>query len=401
MSSTNRTARRHRRRPQSVALAVVALSIAASGVLASAAGATKTPEKSKAPYVVGVITDLTGSSSTQGQAAKTGLAYYQKEVNATGGINGHKLQWQYCDSESTSTGGSQCATQLAGVNTHNVLLLSSLTGTLGAANALPQSDVGVSDVTVLNPKKGTNIYQQDPAESVLVAPLINLAEKDHITKIGIIYTSDAPGAAQSGALEAAAGPSGIHIISEPMSDTATDVTPQLIQLQQQGAQIIFSATITPSTNAVLSSYHTLGMTLPIVLGGQAVTDLFLQSIGFSLPPQMYAITPMGVGPGFTAPVTSAWKAFSAGILKFTKTPVDSESAAAYYVGCLVARVLLRTNNGSASADETFMNTHSVSCLGSTIDFPSSTTNVSTGVPVEVVQAGKTAANGWGPVRQQL
>src|SRR5277367_3521453 len=72
------------------------------------------------PWTVGVITDLTGATADQGQAEKVGLQYWLSTTNSQGGINGHEIQVQYCDSLSTPAGGSQCATQLQNVNSHIV-----------------------------------------------------------------------------------------------------------------------------------------------------------------------------------------------------------------------------------------------------------------------------------------
>jgi branched-chain amino acid transport system substrate-binding protein len=369
------------------------------------AGATNTASSSGGnfsgtPWTVGVITDLTGATADQGQAEKVGLQYWLDSTNAAGGINGHQIKVQYCDSLSTPTGGSQCATQLQNVNSHIVLLMGSLPSTQGAVTAL-KSALGITIVPVLFPKSGTNIYQQAPAENYVVQPMIQQAKKAGITTIGVIYTSDAPGNAQTKAVKTEAAAAGISVVTEPMDPSATDVTPQLVKLNSQGVKLIFSATIGTATTSVLTSYHTLSMSTPLVLGGQAVTNEFLKSISFPIPAHLYAVTPMAMGPGFSAAITSAWNTFAAGIQKESGQPVDSEGAGPYYAGCLVADVLKATNAGTVAQDEAFLGKNSTSCLGSEIRYDTPGLNVATGMPTALIQAPANAADGWGGAKTPL
>jgi branched-chain amino acid transport system substrate-binding protein len=375
--------------------ATTAASAAASNAAPSSSGSF-----SGSPWTVGVITDLTGATADQGQAEKVGLQYWLNTTNSQGGINGHEIQVQYCDSLSTPAGGSQCATQLANVNSHIVLLMGSLPSTQGAVTAL-KSDLGITIVPVLFPKSGTNIYQQAPAENFVVQPMVQQAKKAGISTIGIIYTSDAPGTAQTKAVKTEAAAAGITVVTEPMDPSATDVTPQLVKLKSQGVGLIFSATIGTATTSVLTSYHTLSMATPLVLGGQAVTNAFLKSISFPIPSHLYAVTPMAMGPGFSPAITSAWNAFASGIKSESGQPADSEGAGPYYAGCLVADVLKATNAGTLAQDQAFLAKNATSCLGSQIRYDTPGLNVATGMPTALIQAPANASDGWGGVTTPL
>jgi branched-chain amino acid transport system substrate-binding protein len=380
-------------------------SSSANAAATTGAGASNTASPSGGkftgtPWTVGVITDLTGATADQGQAEKVGLQYWLNTTNAQGGINGHEIAVQYCDSLSTPAGGSQCATQLSSVNSHIVLLMGSLPSTQGAVTAL-KSDLGITIVPVLFPKSGTNIYQQAPAENYVVQPMIQQAKAAGISTIGVIYTSDAPGTAQTTAVKTEAAAAGISVVTEPMDPSATDVTPQLVKLKSQGVKLIFSATIGTATTSVLTSYHTLSMDTPLVLGGQAVTNAFLKSISFPIPSHLYAVTPMAMGPGFSPTITSSWNAFASGIKKESGQPVDSEGAGPYYAGCLVADVLKATNAGTLAQDEAFLGKNATSCLGSQIRYNTPGLNVATGMPTALIQAPASASDGWGGVTTPL
>lgn len=53
------------------------------------------------------------------------------------------------------------------------------------------------------------------------------------------------------------------------------------------------------------------------------------------------------------------------------------------------------------AERACLRSHPVECLGSTMRFDNPTLNVASGLPNELLQAGRTASEGWGAVRQPL
>lgn len=360
----------------------------------------KTKAVNKKPWVIGAIADLTGPDAAEGASVKAAMTYEFNSLNKGGGVNGRKLSLDYCDTSSTPTGGAQCGTRLATVNSHMILLLSSTPITIGAVSQIPH-DIGIAFVPNLFPKSGTNIFQAAPLEKAEVDPMMAQAKSSHLTTMGVMYTSDATGSSLLKAVTAEAPHYGIKIVSQPMVPGAVDVTPQLAQLKSQGAQFIFSATIGANTNAVLSSYHTLGLTLPFVLEAGDVANAFLRSLSFALPSRLYGLTVMDEGPGFPTGITKAWVALTRNFKKATGEPVDQLAAGVVTTGCIAARVLLRTNGKSGPAEVKWLADHEVSCFGAGIRFNVPGLNVASGIPGALVQAGKTASSGFGPVRNKL
>lgn len=390
----------------SALVAATVLSAAASGGLASASSAHKgtarrTGHAAKRPYVIGAVLDRTGPGAAEGQAELDGLDFALRQINAAGGVNGHKLKADLCDTQSTPTGGAQCASQLSHVGSHIVLLLGSLPSTLGAVPHLSGA-VGVAIVPVLFPKRGTDVFQMAVLENAVVAPFIKAAKAAKLKTIGVIYVNEASGTHQLEAVQAEAKAAHINVVAEPMDPSATDVTAQLDQLRAQGAQAIFSATIGSADTAVVTSYHTLGLTTPLVMGAEAVTDDFLQSLSFPIPKRLYGISTLAIGPGFSGPITRAWKKMEPAFKKFAHHPVDSEGGSSQYAVCVAAGALAGTHGGTKGRIKRYLATQTIKCLGADIAFDKVPgLNVASGEPRALIQAGPKASDGWGVVRLRL
>src|SRR5690349_24211593 len=74
------------------AMAVAILSLAGCG--GSSSGGSATKSGSKAPIVVGASLSLSGDFAADGQAFQRGYQLWANDVNAKGGILGHKVKLQ-------------------------------------------------------------------------------------------------------------------------------------------------------------------------------------------------------------------------------------------------------------------------------------------------------------------
>ncbi|MDE3074812.1 MAG: ABC transporter substrate-binding protein [Chloroflexota bacterium] len=373
-------------------------SAAGSSSAAPAAAASAKQET----WEMGSIIDLTGPGAIGGAAQKPGIEFLVEQINKSGGVNGHKLSVKFCDTQSTPTGGATCASQLSSVNSHVVLLQAILPSTQGALPQLSKDVVAFSVLPVLFPKAGTQVFQVSPMEATVVAPMIKAVKDAQLTTIGVLYTSDASGTAQLKAVQEAAGPAGLKVVTQPMSPTATDVTSQLLQLKQAGAQVLFFSSIGVATTRSLTSYHTLGFTMPVVVGAAVVVNSFLKSLSFPIPPKLYGISTLVVGTeGLTPREVDAWAKFRKDFQDYGHQPVDTQISSGYYVGCVAAAALKGTNGGSASAMADYAAKNSINCLGAEMRFNVPGLNVVTNQPTSISQAGVKPADGWGPLRGKL
>jgi ABC-type branched-subunit amino acid transport system substrate-binding protein len=383
-----------------IAVVALALVAAACGGTASSQSAGS-PGPSGPVWTIGAINDLTGTGSNGGEAQQQGVDFFIAQTNRAGGVDGHQLRIQYCDTQSTPTGGAACARQLSSVDSHVVLLGGALPSTQGA---IPQLSgvIGVSVLPVLFPKSGSDMFQVSAVESAVVAPMLTAIKAAHLTTIGVLYTTDSSGTAQLNAVQQGAAGQGLRVVSQPMSPGASDVTTQLLQLKSSGAQVLFLASIGGASTTGLTSYHTLGLDLPIVLGAQAVSNSFLKALPFPIPKRLYGISTLAVGTvGLTDTERAAWGTFRAQFRAYAHEPVDSEHASAYYSACVATAALRGTSGGTAADMAAYLSANSITCLGAPMRFDLPGLNVVDDQPRALAQAGPTAADGWGAVRTPL
>lgn len=404
--SLREVAREHCRLPVVAVAAMLALGIAAcsSGSSSSTSTSTSTGSLSssgKSVYDIGSIIDLTGNDATSGAAQQAGIGYFLHQLNDSGGINGHQVKISYCDATSTPQGAAQCAQQFAGLNTHVVLIQSDDPPTRGALPYLTK-DLVIAVDPVLLPKSGTNVFQATGSSAVVADALINAVKQSGLHTIGVIYTTDTSGTHQLAAAQAAAKTAGITVVSQPQTDGVTDVTPQLLKLKSSGAQVIYVASTGANSAAAVTSYHTLGLTIPIVVGAADVTNSFLKSLTNGVPANLYGVSQLiGDTSGLSPAAATAWRQYRSAFQAYAKQPVDTQSTSAVYLGCVAEAALKSSPSLSVSAMEHYLETSSIPCLGVQEKYDIPGLNVVSGQPAAVTKAGATAADGWGPYQGNL
>jgi branched-chain amino acid transport system substrate-binding protein len=385
------------------AAAGVAIGLTAFGAnataLASGTGHAKA-KTTESPWVLGSLVDETGEDAAGGAAQKAGIDYWAQQVNASGGLQGHKVQIKFCDTQSTPTAAAQCAQQLADVNTHVVLAQSIDPPTRGALPYLNKDLVVAVDPVLLPTSKQKNVFQATGSGLVVANALVQGAKAAGFKTIGVLYTTDTSGTNQLAAAKQAAQSAGLKVVDEAQTDGATDVTPQLVQLRSQGAQVIYLASVGTNTAAAVNSYKTLNMSQPLVVGAANVTNGFLSSLS-SIPQNMYGVSQLLEDTSGIQPATA--KAFQAYLKNFKAKmhePADTQTTSAVYDGC-VATSALQSAGTNLPALEKFLKSHTISCLGSDMKFDVQGLNVINGQPAALAKAGATASAGWGKVTGKI
>ena len=367
-------------------------SAAASGGTGSATGS---------PIEIGSIIDLTGVDATSGSAQQAGMSYFLQQLNSSGGVNGHPLKVTYCDAASTPQGAGQCAQQFASLSSHIVVAQTSDPPTRGALPYLTK-DLVVSVDPILLPKAGTNTFQAAGAGSTIAAALISQVKKANLHTLGVLYTSDTSGTHQLQAAQDAAKAAGITVVSQPQTPGTTDVTPQLLKLKSSGAEVIYLASIGSNTAAAVSSYKTLGLTIPVVAGAAAVTNSFLKSLSGGIPSNLYGVSQLiGDTSGLSPAIVSAWSQYRTAFTKFSNQPVDTQTTSAQYVGCVVLTALKASPAYVVSDMTQALKTATIPCLGAQEKYSIPGLNVVAGQPAAVTKAGASASDGWGPFQGNL
>ncbi|HTX53422.1 MAG TPA: ABC transporter substrate-binding protein, partial [Candidatus Baltobacteraceae bacterium] len=147
---------------------------------------------------VGYIPPTTGPSAAEGALQIKAIKIALKEINASGGVNGKKIDMRMVDNQSTNP-GALAALQRA-VEQEQVL---ALVGPVKSTQILAMSDA-VKNYAVPVMIGGTNatltrqgnpwLFRVRPDDSIAAAAMVKYVKEDtKFTKIGLLHDSDAFG----------------------------------------------------------------------------------------------------------------------------------------------------------------------------------------------------------------
>ncbi len=201
--------------------------------------------KSSDTFKIGAIGPTTGAAAVYGSAVMNAITIAVEEINADGGINGYKVEFQPQDDVHDAE---------KSVNAYNALKdwgMQVLIGTVTTTPCIAVADKTAEDgMFQLTPSASStqvidndNVFQvcfTDPNQGIASADYI--AENFASAKVGIIYNSSevySTGIHDTFVKEAAA--KNINIVADEAftSDSNTDFTTQLKKCQSAGADLIF------------------------------------------------------------------------------------------------------------------------------------------------------------------
>jgi branched-chain amino acid transport system substrate-binding protein len=283
------------------ALSAAALTAAAvAGCSSSTAGTTSASSTggsssggsaSGSTYTIHAIVGETGSASFLGTEEAAALNALAKQVNATGGIDGHPLAFAISDNQSTASTSVSLASPLIGQSP--ILLVGSITST-----DKPVDDLVTSNGPVIydlspgdHPKPGSFVYSSSNSTTNQTQAFINFCESKGWKKVGVITSTDSSG--QDGwtnIQKAVASSNGAVTISdhESFDPTAVSVTTQLSKIKASSPQALLVWTTGTPLGTVLSGMQQLGMdNLPTMTTNGNASDAEMQRLASELPAQLY------------------------------------------------------------------------------------------------------------------
>ena len=213
-----------------------------------------------ASFMIGGVGPLTGDNAIYGTAVMNGVQIAVDEINAAGGINGYQIEYRFEDD--VSDGESS-------VNAYNTLMdwgMQLLVGPVTTGPAISVSAEVYNDrVFALTPSASSpdvtagkdNMFQMcftDPNQGVTAADYI--ADNALGTAIGIIYdSSDAYSTGIYTAFETEAQARGLNIVqaSSFTADSNTDLSTQVQQCKDAGADLVFLPIYYQQASVVLST----------------------------------------------------------------------------------------------------------------------------------------------------
>ena len=225
---------------------------------------TENTTQAKNVFKIGGIGPTTGGAAVYGQAVKNAIQIAVDEINASGGINGYQIEYQFADDEHDAE---------KSVNAYNSLKdwgMQLLIGTVTSSPCLSVADKTMADNMYQITPSGSavecaanpNVFRMcfsDPNQGIASAQYIN----DHnlATKVGIIY--DASDVYSTGIYEKFILESknkNYEIVAEEQftADSKTDFTTQLTKIKSQGADLVFLPFYYSEAALVLNQANNMG-----------------------------------------------------------------------------------------------------------------------------------------------
>lgn len=241
---------------------------------------------------------LTGPDAAFGEEFRDAATLAFKQVNAAGGIDGHKIEMIYGDSASDPATGVEVERKLIDQD-HVVVIYGDIFTPvcLAMANVAQQAQVvnynpGCTAPTLTTPFQ-KYVFAVNTTNAVENTSIVELLKSIPATKVGFLEESDSYGSTSLQGLQAAIKGTNITISPvESISATATDATTQLLAFKSAGDQaIVDGATVSPSAALVQATYSN-SFTGPIVGYGGVSDPTVLNLLVKDDPIEFFGITPL-------------------------------------------------------------------------------------------------------------
>lgn len=221
------------------------------------------------PIKIGAIFSVTGPASFLGAPeAKTAKMFVDK-VNATGGINGRKLELVLKDSAGSPEKAVSFAKQLIEEEKVLGIIGPSTSGETMQIKALCEENQMIllscaAAEVIVNPV-AKYVFKTPQKDSQAVTWIFRTMKEKGITKIAVLSSSDGFGNAGKKQLEDLAKPEGIEILANEVYDKqATDLTDILTKVKgTAGVQAVVNWSIVPAQSIVAKNMKQIGMTVPL------------------------------------------------------------------------------------------------------------------------------------------
>jgi branched-chain amino acid transport system substrate-binding protein len=245
-------------------LTIVGIFVMGSVLGSSVCSAAESP----APIKVGAIFAVTGPASYLGAPEQKTAEMFVEKINASGGVNGHKIQLLVKDSGGSSEKAISMAKQL--IEEEKVLAIIGpstsgesiqIKGICQESQTILLSCAAAEDI--VNPM-ASFVFKTPQKDSQAVQWIFNTMKKLGIKRIGVISSNGGFGKGGKAQLEKLAPENGIEIaISEVYEKEATDLTGVLTKVKGANVQAVVNWSIEPAQGIVAKNMKQIQLNVPL------------------------------------------------------------------------------------------------------------------------------------------
>lgn len=220
------------------------------------------------PIRVGAILAVTGPASFLGGPEARTLEMLAEDVNAKGGIDGHKVELFIMDSGANPEKAVSFAKQLIEEKKVLAILGPSTSGETmkikGIAEEAQTILLSCAAAEVIVNPVAKWVFKTPQKDSDAIQAIFNQMSKMKITKIGVLSGNTGFGKAGKGQIEKLAPENGLTIVANEVYDKAsTDLTAEVTKVKAAGAEAILNWSIVPAQSIVIKNARQIGFQGPI------------------------------------------------------------------------------------------------------------------------------------------
>jgi branched-chain amino acid transport system substrate-binding protein len=275
---------------------------------------------------IGATLPLTGSAASFGVEAEGGMNIALAQINAAGGVDGHKLAIDYEDDQLIPATAATDMQDLAGKGISVVLTAGSsiVEAELPAAaqhNMLLVNVAAQDDIFLTNPHYFTFIPTNDEELGKLAALVYT---QRHLTKVAVIHSDDAYGASASAAFISGYEALGGSITDEEEHpEGTTDYSTYLIKIRASNPQGLVILSNTGEIGHIIAQSRQLGLDVPLFGADSALSPGDIATAGAAMDGVE------GVSVNFSPSSSAAAAAFANTFMQQNKVPANSYAAICY------------------------------------------------------------------------
>ncbi|MCF8111073.1 MAG: ABC transporter substrate-binding protein [Desulfobacteraceae bacterium] len=220
----------------------------------------------KEAYHIGGVFSITGSAAWLGEPERNTVKMIAEEINAKGGINGHKLVLHIEDTQGSNTRAVNAVRKLIKKDKVCAIIGPSRSGTsLATVPVVEKAEIPMlscaAAASIVNPPEERRwVFKMGQNDSDAVRRIYEHMKKNGIKKIGILTGTTGFGDAGRSQLKELADKYGIEIVAdETYGPGDTDMTAQLIRIRKTDAKAVVNWSIVPAQSIVPKNMKQLNM----------------------------------------------------------------------------------------------------------------------------------------------
>jgi branched-chain amino acid transport system substrate-binding protein len=242
-------------------LAVLAAAALALAVPATPAGAAE-------ELKIGALLSVTGPAAFLGAPEARTLEMLTEQVNARGGIAGHKVKLIVKDTGASPEKAVSFARQLIDEEKVFAILGPSTSGETMAVKGIAEEGktllISLAAAEVIVNPVASHVFKTAQKDSHAAALIFQDMKKRGITRIAVFSSNTGFGKAGKEQIAKLAPEYGLQIVLDEVYDkAATDLSAEATKLKGTNAQAVLNWSIEPAQSILVKNIRQLGLTLPI------------------------------------------------------------------------------------------------------------------------------------------